>query len=505
MTELIVGGFQTFAQLSAVLLAAFGVFMGLLVGVLPGIGPFLGVILLTPVVIYLPPVDGIGLLIGVYVGGSAGGAISAILLNIPGTPIAAATMLDGYPMARQGRASEAVGLALASSALGGLIGGIALVFTSPLLARIALKFGPPEYFSLTVLGLIAIAVVAKQSTLKGLLAACLGLLISAIGTDPFTGFDRFTFGHPNLMGGFELVALLVGLFAISEMFVQIEEGGLNVIPRVLLIRPSFASVTAVLKKWVNLLRSSVIGTIVGAIPGTGGVASSFVSYAMTKASSKDPDSFGRGNPEGVISAEAANNACCGGSLIPALALGIPGEPISAVILGALLILGLLPGPRLFVQHPEFVGGVFYAYLASNVLLLVLGMLSVPLFVSLLKLRKNRLIPLVLLLSIIGTYSVKGSLFDVWSVWAFGAVGYILRKAAFPLAPLVIARVLGPIMEPSFRRSLILTDGSFSIFIERPIALGILVFSLALLVWTSLPPDALSKLGNKVQIGRNKEK
>lgn len=486
MFKLFAAGAETFFNLPALALNAVGVFAGLLIGVLPGIGPMLGVVLLVPVVIHLHPVAGMGLLIGVFVGGSCGGGITAALLNIPGTPIAAATMLDGYPLARKGQGRLAASLVVTASTLGGLIGGMFLTTMSPLLARVALKFGPPEFFALAVTGLVAIAVVAKESTIKGLLSACVGLLVATVGTDPFTGFDRFTFGVPYLMGGVELVALLVGLFAISEMFVQLEQGNLNLKPQIKTFMPSFKSVPLVLRSFVNLLRSSVIGTFIGALPGPGGVASSFVSYAMAKASSKEPEKFGTGVPDGIIASEGANNACCGGALIPTMALGIPGEPITAVLLGALIILGLLPGPRLFRDHPDIVGGVFLAYMAANVMMFFIGLLFIPLFVTILKTQKNRLIPNILLLSIVGTFSVQTFMFDVWCMWFFGVLGYALRKLAFPLAPLVIARVIGPILEPAFRRSLIMSGGKFNVFVQRPIALGILCFAVALLIWTSLP-------------------
>lgn len=483
---IVIGGLQTFLNAQAIFLAALGVFLGVLIGVLPGVGPLLGVILLTPVVIHLLPVNGMGLLIGVFVGGSCGGAISAILLRIPGTPIAAATLLDGYPLAQKGQGEKAVGVAIAASSLGGIIGGIVLMLASPMLATIALKFGPPEYFALTVTGLIALAIVARESTIKGLISGCLGLLIATIGTDPFTGYDRFTFGAGTLMGGIRLVALLVGVFAISEMFIQMERGALTTKPQIQLLKPSLREVKTVLNQKINLLRSSLIGAFVGAIPGTGGVSSSFIAYAMAKGNSEDSSEFGKGKVEGIVAAEGANNSCCGGALIPTLSLGIPGEPISAVLLGALMMLGFLPGPRLFRDNPEIVGGVFWAYLASAVFLLFIGSLFVPVFVSVLKIRKNRLIPLILLLSIVGTYSVQSWLFDVWAMLFFGLVGYGFRKFAFPLAPLVIGKVLGPILEPAFRRSMILSGGSLGVFAERPIAFGILIFDVILLVWTQMP-------------------
>ncbi|MBW1695343.1 MAG: tripartite tricarboxylate transporter permease [Deltaproteobacteria bacterium] len=490
MQGILVGGLEAFFGFQQILLTSIGVFMGIIIGVLPGIGPLLGVILATPIALYVTPVAGMGLLIGIFVGGSCGGAISAILLRIPGTPLAAATLLDGYPMAQKGKSREAVGLAISASSLGGFLGGIALVFVSPLLAKIALKFGPPEFFALMVTGLIAIAVVARESTVKGLLSACLGLAVASMGTDPFTGYDRFTFGYGNLMGGINLVAILVGLFAVSEMFIQIQQGGLDIKPNINIFRAPLASAIHVLKDTVNLIRSSAIGTFIGALPGTGGVIAGFISYAMAKSYSRKPERFGSGTPEGVIASEAANNACCGGVLIPSLALAIPGDAISAVLLGALLLIGLLPGPELFNEHPNVVGGIFFAYIAANIILFLLGILFTPLFVGIIKIRKNRLIPIIILLSIVGTYSVQTSVFDIWCMLLFGLIGYGMRKAGFPLPPLVIARVLGPLLESAFRRTLIISNGSFSIFFTRPIALTILIFNGLLLVWTSIPPEKL---------------
>jgi putative tricarboxylic transport membrane protein len=306
------------------------------------------------------------------------------------------------------------------------------------------------------------------------------------------------------MAGIRLVALLVGLFAISEMFIQIEKGGLNVKPNIKVFRPSFASVWTVIRNLGNLVRSSFIGTFIGSLPGTGGVSSSFISYATAKTSSKNADKFGTGIPEGIIATEGANNACCGGALIPSLALAIPGDPITAVLMGAIMLLGFLPGPELFRQHPDLVGGIFYAYVSANFFLLIIGLMFVPVFVSILKIRKNRLIPMVLILSIVGTFAVQSSLFDVWSIWIFGLVGYFMRKAGFPLAPLCIGRVLGPILEPAFRRSLIMSDGSFSIFVSRPISLTILIINVLLFVWAFVPQDVLRNAGLFI-VGRFKRK
>lgn len=498
--HIIVDGFVRYLGLSQIMLTSIGVFVGILVGVLPGVGPMLGVILMTPIAILLDPVAGMSLLIGIYVGGSCGGAISAILLRIPGTPMAAATLLDGYPMAQKGEAPKAVGLSIAASSLGGLLGGIGLMFISPFLAQVALKFGPPEYFALALVGLLSIAVIARESTLKGLLSACFGLFLATVGTDPINGEERFTMGSDNLMGGIGLVALLVGLFAVSEMLIQLEKGKLDIKPDIKVFRAPFSVVMLVLKRFINLLRSSFIGTFIGSLPAVGGVAASFISYAVAKAASRTPDEFGKGSAEGVVASEASNNAVCGGALIPAFALAIPGDPITAVLLGAMILVGLLPGPTLFSNYPDVVGGIFYAYIGSSILLLFIGILFTPIFVSIIKLRKNRLIPIIVLLSIVGTFSVQSSMFDIWCMWIFGIIGYGMRKLNFPLAPLVIARVLSPVIEPAFRRSLILSGGSFSIFVSRPICLFILILAAMLLIWTVIPKKFWQDIKMKLSTG-----
>lgn len=506
MYEVLTGGLDTFLGPMQLLFTIVGVLIGIIVGVLPGVGPLIGIILLTPVAIQFDTVIGMSLLLAIYVGGACGGSISAILLRIPGTPLAAATLLDGWPMAQKGKAPEAVALAIAASSIGGFLGGAVLMFAAPPLAEIAVKFGPPEYFSLTLIGMICIAVVSRGSTLKGLISACFGLILACVGTDPITGDDRFTFGSVNLMGGISIVALVVGLFAISEMFIQIKDGGLDVRPTIKAFRAPFSAVFMVLKDWRNTVRSSLIGTFVGSLPAVGGVSASFISYAMTKAASKEPEEFGKGHPSGVIAAESANNACCGGSLIPALALSIPGSPAAAVLLSALLLAGLIPGPSLFRDNPDIVGGMFYAFMCANVFLLILGILFTPLFISFIRVRKNRLIPFILLLSIVGTYAVQASLFDIWCMVLFGGVGYVMRSSGFPLAPLIIARVLSPVLEPAFRRSLIISEGDPSIFVTRPLSLSILIVAVIILAWSVIPPEKMKamKVAVKNRFRRDKE-
>ena len=345
---------------------ALGVFLGILIGVMPGLGPLLGMVLLIPFAMYMEPIAGLSLLIGVFVGGTFGGAVTAILLRIPGTPIAAATLLDGHPMSKQGRGREALGLAVSASAIGGFIGGFYLVLGAPLLAQFALKFAPPEYFALAAGGIVCIAIVSRGSTIKGLIVGCLGLLIATIGIDPFAFFFRFNLETQWLIGGIGIVPLVLGLFAVSEMMTQISAGNLNDRAGVkgMLLSPS--AILETLKSWGNVLRSGSIGTFIGALPGAGSVIAAFVSYAAAKSAARDPDSFGKGNPDGVIATEAANNACCGGTLIPSLALALPGDPCTAVLLAAILLLGFIPGPQLFENSPEIITGIFSSYMAANV-------------------------------------------------------------------------------------------------------------------------------------------
>ncbi len=484
--ETLISGASLFFTPSAILLTAAGCLAGLLIGILPGLGPLMGIILMLPVAFYLSPIPAMGMLVAIFVGGSCGGAVSAILLRIPGTPLSAATLLDGYPMAQKGRTGEAIGLAISASSLGGTFGGLILLFFAPLLAALALNFTPPEYFMLAILGLLSIAVISRESTIKGLLCGAIGLMISTIGTDSFSQAYRFTFDYHNLLNGFHIVSVVIGLFALSEMFEQILAGKLSTKPNVQNVKVSFGSFRMTVRHKVNLLRSSAIGSFFGALPGAGGVVSSYTAYAIAKARAKPDEKYGEGAEGGVVATESANNACCGATLIPTLSLGIPGDASSAVLMGALFLLGFFPGPELFEQNLDIAGGIIIAYLAANIFLFFLGILLTPVFVSVLKMKKQFLIPLVLLLSAVGTYALQSSTFDLWVMLGFGIVGYILRKFGYPLAPIVIGMILGPIAESNYRRALLISDTGHWIFVERPISAFILlvcvVLILAFLPW-----------------------
>ena len=458
-----------------------GIVVGLVVGAMPGLGPLMGIILLLPVAIGLPPVGAMGFLIAIFVGGSCGGSISAILLRIPGTPLAAATLYDGYPMAQKGRASDAIGIAITSSAIGGLIGGVVLVFCAPILANFASNFAPPEYAMLAIMGLLAIVVISGGSIVKGLLAGSFGLIISTIGTDSFSTGLRFTFGSHNLLNGFHIVAVVVGLFAISEMSAQMLKRDLLKIPEVKVARPGLHTIFLTLTHWINLIRSSAIGTFFGAIPGAGGVISSFTSYAVAKASAKPDEAYGEGTEGGIVATESANNATVGGTLVPTLSLGIPGDASSAMLLGALLILGFIPGPAMFENNPDVVGGIFMVYLASNVFLLIVGILATPLFVFVLRIPKVYLIPSILLLCSIGTFALQASVFDLQVMLVFGLIGILFRAADYPLAPVVIGMILGPILEANLRRSLLISREGYWIFLERPVSTTLVAINVLLIV------------------------
>jgi putative tricarboxylic transport membrane protein len=479
--EFFSAGFDVFTSPLALILTFTGIIVGLIVGAMPGLGPLMGIILLLPVAISLPAVPAMGFLIAIFVGGSCGGSISAILLRIPGTPLAAATLYDGYPLAQKGRASDAIGIAITSSAIGGVIGGVVLIFCAPVLANFASNFAPPEYAMLALMGLFAIVVISGGSVMKGLLAGCFGLLISTIGTDSFSTGLRFTFGSHNLLNGFHIVAVVVGLFAISEMTLQMLKSDLLEVPKVNVARPGLRTISMTIKHYVNLLRSSIIGTFFGAIPGAGGVISSFTSYAVAKAMSKPGEEYGEGEEGGVVATESANNATVGGTLVPTLSLGIPGDASSAMLLGALLILGFIPGPAMFENNPDVVGGIFMVYLLSNIFLLIAGILVTPLFVYVLRIPKVYLIPSILLLCSIGTFALQASVFDLQVMFVFGLIGLLFRAANYPLAPVVIGMILGPILEANLRRSLLISREGYWIFLDRPVSASLAAINILLIL------------------------
>jgi putative tricarboxylic transport membrane protein len=457
-----------------------GVVGGIIVGALPGLTGSVGIILLLPFVYYLDVSTAMVMLCGMFCGAIYGGSISAILISTPGTPSAAATVLDGYPLAQKGEAGKAIGVATIASTTGGIISTFCLMFIAPQLARVALKFGPEEFFALTVFGLTVIASVAGKSLVKGLISGFFGLLIATVGLDPVVGYARFSFNIPNLMTGFTLLPVLIGLFAISQVFMQLEEVGKKLYQynqNITNVLPSFQELRRLA---AVIIPSSFLGTFIGIIPGTGGAIASFLAYNEAKRWSKDSDSFGTGNLAGIAAPEAANNGTTGGAMVPLLTLGIPGDVVTAVMLGALLIIGLRPGPLLFKDRPDVVSAIFAGLLLANVLILLLGILSVKIFPKVLQVPNSILFPIILTLCFLGSFSLSNSVYDMFIALIFGVIGYIMRKNGFPAAPVVLGVILGPIAEDALARALLISHGDWSVLFKSPIALffyGISLLSL----------------------------
>ena len=456
-----------------------GAFAGIIGGALPGISPSMTIALLLPMSLYLPPSYAIMTLIGAYQGAMYGGSISAILINTPGTASAAATAFDGYQMANNGKAGKALGMALTASCTGGLISSIILILLAKSLANLSIQFGPAEYFGIMVLALTLIAGVCGDSLLKGLVAAALGLLAATVGQDPVSGTDRLTFGIFDLFDGFTMLSVFIGVFALSELMMQLRSGGkaLNEPAHLLDVssdRITFREYWS--QKW-NILISGIIGTFVGVLPGVGGSTASFLAYAEAKRRSKYPEKFGTGIIDGVAAAESANNGVCGGALVPMLALGIPGDVVTAILVGAFIAHGLKPGPLLFSQHINDVYMIYISLILSCVAVLVLGMIFLPLFVRIVKIRKSILFPCVFILCIVGTYSVRSNLFDCFMMFAFGLLGYVLRCYKFQLAPFIIAFVLGPEAELNFRLALRISGNDYMTFLQKPICAALLALTL----------------------------
>jgi len=470
----IIGGLVSAVDLNTALAMLVGLSMGVLIGVLPGMGPLLGAALAIPFTYYLDPVPSIGLLIGIYQGGNYGGAITATVLGIPGTPMAAATLLDAYPMALKGQASEAVTLAAVASFFGTVFSGVLLIILAKPLAKIALGFGPAETMALALLGLTTIAALSQGSTIKGLIAGLFGLSIATIGNDPITGLTRFNFGRTELEGGIALVSMFMGIFAVSELLLQIERPvrAFQATERVGIDFTMFRTLGNKIRLYIC---SSLLGVAIGIIPVVGNSTASFFSYKLAKDLSKRPEGFGKGEADGVIASEAANSACTGGALIPMLALGIPGDPVVAVVMGGLLIQGLTPGPTLFFTQPDVLTGIFGAFLMGGILLLPIGLASISIFIRVLRTPLSILMAAVLLLLILGTFWVQRYILDLWQLWFFGIVGYGMRKTGYPLAPVAIGYVLGPIFEVNLRRTTIVMSGDFlGYMMSRPITMTLLV-------------------------------
>ncbi len=472
----VLDGFGVVLEPTNLLYCLIGVVVGMLVGVLPGLGPAATIAILLPITIGIEPVTAIIMLAGIFYGAQYGGTITSVLLRLPGEASSVVTVFDGHALARNGRAGTALGIAAVGSFIGGTVSIVALSFVAPLVAGFALDFGPPEYTALALLGILLVATVSSGDRLKAVIAACVGLLLATVGRDTFTGAERFTFDSLSLADGLDFVPIAMGLFGLGEILYNLEERHravhapatvANVWPSRKDLRESSGAIG----------RGSVLGFFLGILPGGGATLASLASYALEKRRSKTPERFGRGAVEGVAAPESANNAAATSSFIPLLTLGIPANATMAVIYGALLIQGVRPGPQLVDQEPELFWGVVNSMYVGNILLLIMSIPLVGLFVKILRVRATILAPITVLITLVGVYTVNNDVFDIVLVIAFGALGYLMKKLGFDPGPLVLAFVLGALLEESLRRSLLLFGGDPTGFFSRPISGTLLVLFL----------------------------
>ncbi|PVH27252.1 tripartite tricarboxylate transporter permease [Pararhodobacter oceanensis] len=457
-------------------LALTGVGIGIVLGALPGVSSTMALAILLPVSFGLEPGAAMLFLITVFVSSVYGGSISAILINIPGTPGAIVTQFDGYPMAQKGKAGHALSYALLSSTAGGLIGLTLLITLSPAVAQAAMSFRSPEFAMATVFGLVLLSFASGSSTFRGILVAAVGVILGMVGFDPLTDIGRFDFDTRALQSGIELVPVTVGIFGLAEVLRNLADGRQS-LPPVPHIGRIFPSLGEIINQWKPVARGGVIGTFVGAIPAAGSAIAVALTYAQEKRLSRTPDNFGKGEPAGISGPESANSASVGGSLVPMMTLGIPGDPVTAVLMGALLIHGLRPGPMLFVNNPGFVAGVYVAVFIGVILTLVVGFGLMRVVAQIMRIPRALLFCTIAILCMVGAFAIRNSLTDVYVMLFFGVLGYIMFLLRLPPAPLVFGLILGPILEENLRRTLILSRGSWTVFIERPISLALIIMSL----------------------------
>lgn len=460
-----------------------GVMMGVMLGAIPGLNSTMGTALLIPFTYAMEPTAGLLLLTSVYCGGTFGGSISAILFNVPGSPEASVSGFDGYPMAKSGQAGKALGIAIMCSCLGGLFSVAVMNLIAPLLAEVALTFSDPEYFALAFAALTLIATLGGKKMAKAFLIGFIGLLIATIGIDPMSGVERYTFGWSGLIGGVNFIVALIGAFAIGEILMTAESGSSLGGEGDVKVSTKLPSLVEMLKlKW-NVLRSAVLGTLIGILPGIGATTAAFIGYSEAVRWSKHPEKFGTGIPDGIAAPETANNAATGGAMVPLLTLGIPGSATTAVIIGGFMVHGLQPGPMLFLNQPELMYSIFLAMYVANVFMLFSGIIVARLFSNFRKLRYSILGPCIFIFATVGAFGISNSMSDVWIMFAFGLLGYVMKKFDYSIAPLIIALVLGGLAEESLRRGMRMTDYDLLAFLTRPIAGTILAVALLTLLYT----------------------
>ncbi|WP_227937374.1 tripartite tricarboxylate transporter permease [Alkalihalobacillus deserti] len=477
MFELFLDGFAAVLNFKTILLIMAGVAMGLIFGSIPGLTATMAIAITLPITFGMDPMAAMSLLMGLYIGGVSGGLIPAILLKLPGTPSSIATTFDGYPMAKNGKAGAAFGYAIVFSFLGGLLSIFVLMLLAPPLAKIALKFGPFEYFAITVFALTMISSLAGNSLIKGLLAGLMGIALAMVGAAPIDAFPRFTFGNTALDAGFNLLPVLIGLFAVSEI-IKISETKVKKGKSIQYAMKGFGfSLRDFFKQGWNGLRSAIIGIGIGILPGIGGGTANIIAYVTAKNQSKTPEKFGKGHPDGVVASESANNAAVGGALVPLVSLGIPGDTVTALLLGGLVIHGLTPGPLLFQNNGDIVYGIFAALIIANFAMIAFLYWGMRVFTRVLSIPQYILLPIIMVLCVVGAIGVNNRLFDAGALLFFGVLGYLMLKFKFPVAPVILGFILGPLLETNLRRGLMYTKGDFLPFLTQPIAALFLALAL----------------------------
>ncbi|MCM3548648.1 tripartate TCA cycle transporter TctA [Niallia circulans] len=486
-------GFQVAFSWEGILFVFIGVLLGTIIGMIPGLGPISAIAIMIPITYGMNPTIALVMMAGVYYGSMYGGSTSSILLNAPGVAGTVAAAFDGYPMAKQGKAGKALAISAICSFVGGTVSVVLLMLFAPMLASVAIYFGPPEYFALMLLGLTAIASLSDGSTLKALTSAVLGFIVVTIGIDSQTGTTRFTFGSVNLLDGIDFLIIALGVFAIAEVCYLIlnrkeSMSGFKNIGSLKLSKSDFKEMKG------PMTRQSLLGFLLGILPGAGATISSFIAYISEKRLAKKPEEFGKGSIKGLAAPETANNAATSGAFVPLLSLGIPGSGTTAVMLGAFLVLGVQPGPLLMTENPTVFWGVIASMYIGNVFLLILNLPLIPYFVKILAVPRPLLISLVIVFSMVGVYAVSFSTFDLYLLVLFGILGYLMRIFAFPAAPFILAFILGGMMEQMLRQSLTISDGSFMIFLQSPLAVSLFALTLIALIF----PEWRKRRANRKQ-------
>ncbi len=488
MLTMFAAGFAAVFTIPNFLMIILGVFVGIVFGCIPGLTTTMAVALCLPLTFGMDPTVAMSLIMGLYIGGTSGGLISAILINIPGTPASVATCWDGHPLAKQGLAGKALGVGVVYSFIGTLLSIVALIFLAPPLAEFALQFSPVEYFALAIFSLTMIGTLAGKQLAKGISVGIMGLVLAFVGIAPIDAYARFTFGISAFDGGFDILPALIGLFAVSEIL-NVAEADVILKKQNILMEFKMKGFGFSLKEfrsqiW-NMIRSALIGIGIGILPGIGAGTSNIVAYSVAKSSDKHPERFGTGVIDGVVASETSNNATIGGAIIPLLTLGIPGDTVTAIILGGLMVHGLTPGPLLFINNGTIVYGIFVSLIIANFVMLAMEFFGLRVFAKLLRVPKHILLPIVFVLCAVGAYGLNNRVFDVWVALGFGVLGYILTKLKFPTSPMILGLILGPMAETGFRRGLQLYEGDFFQFFTRPIAVFFFLAAAAMMIFTGL--------------------